>query len=139
RGSELRGPKAAARFRFPKTGIVPAVLILCGGIWWWLSRTPDSVYRRTPGMREPPIVGPVIRRGSSAWPIAVENSPLPQEIGIRPDHSLLPCEDPTDLWPSGRALSKSRSGKKDPFFIPTADSTAKGAMDGLLSNPTRSR
>src|ERR1019366_5918044 len=43
----------AARFRFPKTGIVPAVLILCGGIWWWLSRTPDSVCRRTPGMREP--------------------------------------------------------------------------------------
>src|ERR1039458_10314251 len=43
----------AARFRFPKTGIVPAVLIRCGGIWWWLSRTPDSVYRRTPGMREP--------------------------------------------------------------------------------------
>src|ERR1039457_6736590 len=64
----------AARFRFPKTGIVPAVLILCGGIWWWLSRTPDSVYRRTPGMREPSYrraCNPrVIRRGSRAWPIA---------------------------------------------------------------------
>ena len=90
RGSELRGPKAAARFRFPKTGIVPAVLILCGGIWWWLSRTPDSVYRRTPGMREPSYRRacnpPVIRRGSRAWPIpgSIRQSQLLGAIGDAP-------------------------------------------------------
>ena len=70
---------ASRPFPFPKNWNRPAVLILCGGIWWWLSRTPDSVYRRTPGMREPSYRRacnpPVIRRGSRAWPIAGGNSP----------------------------------------------------------------
>jgi hypothetical protein len=34
------GLQRAARLRFPRTGIVLAVLAVCGGIWWWLSRAP---------------------------------------------------------------------------------------------------
>ena len=33
-----RGLRRAARFRVRRAGIVLAVLAVCGGIWWWLSR-----------------------------------------------------------------------------------------------------
>ena len=83
RGSELRGPKAAARFRFPKTGIVPAVLILCGGIRWWLSRTPDSVYRRTPGMREPSYRRACNPEGFEGLADSCREQPYPPAISHR--------------------------------------------------------
>src|ERR1019366_6101114 len=93
----------AARFRFPKTGIVPAVLILCGGIWWWLSRTPGSVYLRTPGMREPcyrrACNPPVIRRGSRAWPIAGDNNPWTKPLSRQ---NPLVAFAPTERETSGR-------------------------------------
>ncbi|MBV9267239.1 MAG: CocE/NonD family hydrolase, partial [Acidobacteriaceae bacterium] len=35
-----RGLQRAVWFRFRRTGIILAVLAVCGGIWWWLSRAP---------------------------------------------------------------------------------------------------